>query len=408
MKDKNRLMYQKLPCGMDFHFLPMDGYQEKMAAIVVKAGANTVQAVSGDKRLTFPKGTAHFLEHRMFRQRWGDAFTEFHKQGAMANAFTDADKTVYYFRCQDYFMENLRLLLSFVQNPYFLDEEIQREKGIIASEITMYQDAPDWAAYYQMLGCMYHTHAIKERIPGSEESIREINKAQLETFFEQFYVPKNMALICAGDISSRDVLAETGMMKSKKSEASSLFFMEKADIVSPYRERSMNLAEELFQIGFKLEPKSKNLLKHRLAFGMALELLTGESSDFQLQAYEKRWLDQPLASGLYCGEGYAFCSFAGKGSKGREISELLQKAVKIMDGRLKAADFERIKRKQIGEVLRQNQSVYSACMGQIAWAFWGMGANDVFRRLKALRKEDVENVLQNEFREDKMVISVIR
>ena len=107
------------------------------------------------EKICFPQGTAHFIEHKLFQQEWGDAFARFTQNGASANAFTDGDRTVYYFTCSDKFTENLRLLLDFVQKPYFTKEDTEREKDIIVSEITMYEDDPMWVGYYQMLECMY-------------------------------------------------------------------------------------------------------------------------------------------------------------------------------------------------------------------------------------------------------------
>ena len=131
--------------GLQYYILPQKDFRDKMAAVVVKRGGDHIfwKDKYGED-ITFPAGVAHFIEHKLFQQEWGDAFTKFAQNGASANAFTDGDKTVYYFTCREKFVENLKILLDFVQNPYFTKEDTEQEKSIITSEITMYDDDPNW------------------------------------------------------------------------------------------------------------------------------------------------------------------------------------------------------------------------------------------------------------------------
>ncbi|MGN1230825.1 MAG: M16 family metallopeptidase, partial [Anaerotignum sp.] len=174
--------------GLQYYILPQREFGEKMAAILVKRGANHLFWKGKDgEEINFPQGTAHFIEHKLFQQEWGDAFTKFTQNGASANAFTDGDKTVYYFTCREKFMENLKLLLDFVQKPFFTKEDTEREKGIITSEITMYEDDPNWVVYYQMLESMYGKHPIKNRIAGTAETVEKITAETLQKAYETYY-----------------------------------------------------------------------------------------------------------------------------------------------------------------------------------------------------------------------------
>ena len=161
--------------GLRYYLFPRTSFGEQMAAVLVQRGANHLFWKGRDgEKICFPQGTAHFIEHKLFQQEWGDAFACFTQNGESANAFTDGDRTVYYFTCSDKFTENLRLLLDFVQKPYFTKEDTEREKDIIVSEITMYEDDPMWVGYYQMLECMYGKHPIRNRIAGTAETVAEI------------------------------------------------------------------------------------------------------------------------------------------------------------------------------------------------------------------------------------------
>ena len=165
---REKSLHGKTKNGLQYFIYPQKEFGEKMAAVVVKRGANHIfWKIEEGRELYFPAGTAHFIEHKLFQQEWGDAFTKFLQNRATANAFTDGDKTVYYFTCRDKFVENLKILLDFVNNPYFTKESTEQEKSIITSEIMMYEDDPDWVVYYQMLEGMYENHPIKNKIAGN-------------------------------------------------------------------------------------------------------------------------------------------------------------------------------------------------------------------------------------------------
>lgn len=409
--DKSGVVWRKMPSGMDCYLMPMPDYGEKMAAIVVKAGSNFLvcDGDKGEKPQDFPHGTAHFIEHRLFRQRWGDAFAAFSKQGASANAFTDPLKTVYYFSCQENFFENLRLLLSFVQNPYFLEEETEQEKSIIDSEITMYDDDPDWVVYYQLLQAMYHNHPIRIPIAGDHKSIKKINHKVLQQAYDCLYTPDRFSLICGGDIPVGKVMEAAGMMKKGKTGSNPLFYREPKEIKESYVERKLGITRPIFQIGFKMSPVQKGALRQRIIMSILMDVLAGESSLFYQEAYNKKYLDEPMGNAYFSGEEYAFCAFSGTGERGKEVCELLIQHLEALrkDG-VGDEDFRRIRKKQIGRFIRRSQSVSGMVLGQIEWAMEDTSAGEAFRFIKSVEKSQVNQLLQNHLLAEKMVLSVIR
>lgn len=409
--DKNGTVWTKLSSGMDCYFFPMPNYEEKMAAIVVKAGSNFLACSDGEaeKPLQFPEGTAHFIEHRLFRQRWGDAFATFSKQGASANAFTDPQKTVYYFSCQENFFENLRLLLSFVQNPYFLEEETEQEKSIIESEITMYDDDPDWRVYYQLLQAMYHCHPIRIPIAGDHKAMGKIDWKVLQQAYDCMYTPDRFSLICGGDIPVRKIIEAASMMKKGKTGEKPLFEREPEEIKESYVEGKLGISRPIFQIGFKMIPPTEEVLRQRILMSILLDILAGESSAFFQEAYFKKYLDEPLGQAYFSGEDYAFCVFSGIGERGKEVSELLLQHLEMLckDG-VRKEDFLRIRKKQIGRFIRRSQSVSGMVLGQMEWALEDASAGEAFHLMKAVKKSEVDKLLRSALAKDKMVLSVIR
>lgn len=397
--------------GLRYCILPKREFGEMGAAIVVKRGANHLFWKDGEgKEITFPQGTAHFIEHKLFQQEWGDAFAKFTQNGAAANAFTDGDKTVYYFTCREKFMEHLKLLLDFVQNPFFTAEDTEREKGIITSEITMYEDDPDWVVYYQMLESMYAAHPIKNKIAGTAETIKEITDKTLQRAYEAYYTTENMTLICTGDVPVGQVRAAAETFPKRTTADRVYFPMEEPAILEKYKERRMGLSRPTFQIGCKLpSAKKEEWLRLRIAVGFLLELLAGESSPFFRKAYEKKFLDEPLGTAFFCGEGYAFGAFSGSGAHPEETAECLERELeRLQKEGIAPADFSRIRKKMLGRLLLRLDTPQSLLMGQIEWSGMDASAEEFLEGIKSMKKEEAEKLLQTAFSKDRMVLSVVR
>ncbi len=397
--------------GLRCYLLQKKDFGEKMAAILIQRGANHIFWRGRDgEEIRFPEGTAHFIEHRLFQQEWGDAFTRFTQNGASANAFTDGERTVYYFICREKFTENLRLLLDFVQNPYFTREDTEREKNIIKSEITMYEDDPVWVVYYQMLECMYGAHPIKNRIAGTAETVAGMTEQILQKAYECYYTTDKMALICAGDIPLGKVRRMAERVAKRETDARVYFPAEDAGIAEKYRERERKLAVPLFQIGWKLPPMPKeDWLRKRIAADFSLELLAGESSAFFGKAYERGWLDEAPGAAFFCGEGYAFAAFSGTGTHPEETAELLGKEIERLQREgISAEDFRRIRKKLLGRMLRRLDTPQSLCFGQLAWAGMDATWEDALRYIKMMRRAEVEQFLRECFFRENMVLSVVR
>jgi len=397
--------------GLQYYIFPQRDFGEKVAAVIVKRGANHLfwKGKDGEK-ITFPQGTAHFIEHKLFQQEWGDAFTRLTENGAAANAFTDGDKTVYYFSCRERFMENLNVLLGFVQKPYFTEGDTEREKSIISSEITMYDDDPDWMVYYQMLSGMYETHPIRNPIAGTAETVRAISADTLQKAYGFYYTTEKMVLVCTGDVPVRQVRAAAETVRTRTTDACVYFPLEQHEIIEKYQERKMNLSRPHFQIGCKFPPVPKEeWLKNRIAMGFLLEILVGENSDFFRKAYEKELLDEPLGTAFFCGEGYAFAAFSGTGEAPDETAELLvQELKKLQKNGLSWADFRRIRKKMLGRFLRRMDSPMRLFLGQSEWAMMDVSAAEVMDCIKTLPMAEAEKLLQNAFSTDTMVLSVVR
>ena len=98
------------------------------------------------------------------------------------------------------------MLLDFVQEPYFTEETVEKEKGIIAQEITMYDDLPDWRLYFGTIENLFHEHPVKIDIAGTIESIDEITAEHLYECYETFYHPSNMVFFVVGAVDPEEMM----------------------------------------------------------------------------------------------------------------------------------------------------------------------------------------------------------
>src|SRR6185312_2151845 len=255
------------------------------------------------EEINVPDEIAHFLEHKLFEKEHGDVFQDFSVHGASANAFTSFTRTAYLFSATDKLYENTEILLNFVQEPYFTDQTVEKEKGIIAQEITMYDDLPDWRLYFGTIENMFHEHPVKIDIAGTVDSIQEITADHLYECYETFYHPSNMVLFVVGAVDPAE------MMDFIKKNQDAKTFKEPAEIIRKFpeepssaaiRERTleMDVTKPKLNIGLKCNNtniQSDEMLRHELSALLVLDLLFGRTSTFYTEAYHEGLIDESFS-----------------------------------------------------------------------------------------------------------------
>ena len=168
-----------LPNGLQICVVPKPEHAKKYAFFATRYGGMDTRFCLNGKWLDTPAGIAHYLEHKMFDTKEGNALQELAKNGAEPNAFTSNAMTGYYFDSTEHFEENLEILLSFVSIPYFTEESVAKEQGIIGQEIRMIEDNPDWQLYTRMMQALYQKSTARTSIAGTVESISHITAETL-------------------------------------------------------------------------------------------------------------------------------------------------------------------------------------------------------------------------------------
>ncbi len=346
--------------GLEIIVIPQKGYSQYYATFSTKFGSiNTRFTPPNGEEIRTTEGVAHFLEHKVFEMEDGtNAFDYFAKYGANANAFTSFAVTNYLFSCTDSFYENLEILLDFVTKPYFTEENVEKEKGIIAQEIRMYNDDPNQVCFYNCLKAMYKNHPVKEDIAGSVEDIMKITPQELYKCYNTFYHPSNMALICLGDVDENKILeiVDKYIDKEKTGKITQIFPSEPKETVQEEISTAMDVPLPLFTIGFKDNENNlekRELLKKELASGILLDMLFSQSSLIYTDLYEKGLIQSDFSSSYDYEESFSFAMLSGSSNDVKKVRDSIkEELLKVKNKGLDREAFERQKKVSYASFIR--------------------------------------------------------
>ena len=391
---------ETLPNGLKVVVVPRAGFAKKIAYFVTDFGSiHTRFRLDGQEYQT-PPGVAHYLEHKMFDLPGGrDVSAEFAALGASSNAFTSYDMTAYYFSCTARFEENLRLLLEFVSTPYFTQESVDKERGIIDQEIGMNADAPDSQGFELLAESLYARHPIRVPILGTPETIREITPEILYLCHRAFYTPGNMMLCVLGDVEpdrvcriAREVLGDApGSVGEKLRD-----WEEEMAPVRALTRREMEVSMPTFSLAFKCECPGigEAAIREEMVADLAAEALFGESSDLYLSLYEQGLIDGSFGGGYETVDGCALFTCGGDSRDPQAVMEaILEGAAALRSTGIREADFQRMKRSALGRRIKSLDSFDATCFRLCAYQF---SQFDYFRFpevYRSIEKRDVEEFL---------------
>lgn len=417
-KINEELLFYESESGLKVYLMPKSGYMKKYAVFATQYGSNDNKFIPiGEKEaIEVPEGIAHFLEHKLFEEPDENIFDKFSEYGASVNAYTNFNQTAYLFSCTDNFFENLELLIKFVQNPYFTDENVEKEKGIIAQEIKMYQDNPGWKVFFNCLTGMYHNHPVKTDIAGTVESIQKINKETLYTCYNTFYHPKNMVLFLIGDISFDEVIkvvnnSEKKDIKPGVDSITRIYPEEPKEIKEKYIEEKLVTSIPIFTIGFKddeLGLEGKELVKREIVTNILLEILFGKSSEFYQELYSEGLIDASFG-GQYVGhKNYGHSIVVGQSYKPEVVLDRINIYLEeIRNKGLNEEDFERIKKKDIGSNIMGFNSIEFIANNFINYFFLDFSFLYYLDVYNSISFEDALNRFNKHYRKDNYTLSVI-
>ena len=421
LKVKEKVYIEKLENGLTVKVIPKKGALKKYMIWGTRYGSiDSEFVVPGEKEKTqVPMGVAHFLEHKMFEQENGtnslDVLTAL---GVNANAYTTNDHTAYLFECTENFYEAMDELMDYVQHPYFTDENVEKEKGIIGQEIAMYDDYPDWRVYYNSLDAMYQNNPVKLDTAGTVESISKIDKEVLYRCHQTFYHPSNMVLVLCGDFEPEKMVEEVKkrlITNKKAGEITRIYPEEPEEIAKEKVEQILEVSQPLYTIGIKDKPENnlvdgKNtMIKKQIAIEILLNLIIGRSSSLYQELYQEGILYEQPSLEYEFSKNYAHVLITGQSSNPEEIYQKFKKEVfKLKEQGIEEKDFLRMRKMIYGGYIREYNDVGDIARMFLADSMKGINSFDYLEEIEGINVEYLKQVLEDVFKEDKMVISIVK
>ena len=417
IKLKEKLYVEKLENGLTIMILPRKTTQKKYAMWGVNFGSIDNHFINPDnnKEIKIPDGVAHFLEHKMFEQENGvNSLDALSSLGVDANAYTTNDYTTYLFECTDNFYEALDELMDYVQHPYYTDENVEKEKGIIGQEINMYDDYPTWKVYMNAMECLYHNNPVKLDIAGTIESITPITKETLYDCYNTFYTPSNMLMVITGDFEPEKLIQEIKnriVKNENKGEIKRIYPEEPEEINKEKIEAAMDVNNPIFVIAIKdktLENETEQVKKH-IAIEILLNIIVGKSSKLYKELYETGMVMAPLDLDYEFSKQYAHIAISGQSNEPERVMKELKKEIeKLKKEGLEKQQFERIKKKIYGDYITEYNDISGVARMLMADYFKGINSFEYIEKHKQVTKEYAEKILREIFDENKMVISIVK
>ena len=413
---QEELYVEQMENGLSVYILPKPGFNKTYATFTTKYGSidNHFKEPGEQEFSQVPDGIAHFLEHKLFEKEDGDVFQQFSRQGAAANAFTSFTRTAYLFSSTSDVEKNLETLIDFVQEPYFSDQSVEKEKGIIGQEIMMYDDNADWRLYFGIIENLYHHHPVKIDIAGTVESISGITKELLYKCYNTFYHPSNMLLFITGPEDPEKIMKLVRDNQAKKKfekreEISRKFEAEPSSAAIKERSIQMHVQTPKCVVGIKAadtELEGMEMLKRELAIGLFLECTFGKSSEYYENLFDSGMIDNSFFYDYTQEYGFGFGMIGGDT---REPDQLAKKIKSILfevkeGGFLTEEKLDAVRKKRIGAFLRSLNSLESIANQFTRYAFNQMELFDVVAVLEEMTLAEVRDAVNGLIEEERLSV----
>ncbi len=412
---KEKYYFLKHESGLDIYVFPKK-MRLKVALLGVKLGSVSEEGASLDGSIKkYPSGIAHFLEHKLFSSEEGDAAAALAAVGADANAYTSNNKTVYMFSCTENFGKALDGLIDFVYHPYFTDENVESEKGIITQEIKMCLDSPYDVVSQNLLLAMFGDCKLSNDVLGTERTIADITPEILRDCYNTFYHPSNMALVVCGDIDENEVLAVVDVHLKGVSSKPRLTLPDISYNKAVDRcliEKSMAVSQPILEIGIKDKMPSA-VPAERLARDVAMtildEMLFSRAGELYSELFEGGLINESYSYGYSITRDVAFHSIYAESDCPEAVLEKVKHHIqKVRKSGLCERDFLRCKRVMMAEFIRDFDSVDDIANSLLNIVFDGSDIFEYGKIIESVSFEDVKKCFLDSFDDECFALSVIK
>ena len=405
---------QTLSNGLEVVTVHKPFHAKSYAFLAVRYGGMDLRFQTEGRWRETPAGIAHYLEHKMFDMASENVMQSFARNGASDNAFTSNAMTAYYFTSTAHFYENLRILLRFVSTPYFTQDSVDKEQGIIAQEIQETEDDPDWRVYANLMERLYQDSPARVPVVGSLESIRQITPQTLYDCHKAFYTPSNMILVCVGNVDQARVAEEAEAILPREGGPAVIRDYGREDAAGPAGSevsQAMEVSMPMFLAGYKCQAvdEGEGTLRQSIVGDLACDALFGDSSPLYTRLYEEGAVNSSLGGNFDMLPGAHYVYVGGDAKDPRRVfEEITRQARKLGEEGIGEDFYRQIRRAAYGGMLRSLNSFENIAVSIAEAYFRGF---DYFRFpevFDAVGKADVEAFLRENIAPEKSALSLIQ
>lgn len=402
--------------GLNLFVIPKKDFQKTFVTYTTQFGSldHRFKPHQSDQFVSVPDGVAHFLEHKLFEKEEGDLFTEFAEHDAQVNAFTSFDRTSYLFSATNHIDDNILRLLKMVETPYFTEESVEKEKGIIAEEIKMYQEQPGYRLMFNTLRAMYHNHPVKVDIAGSVESIYQITKEDLYLCYETFYHPSNMVLFVVGDVEPTHI----GQLVKQHEDARAIEAQpeierdplnESNEVVQANVSERMHIQLPRLMIGLKHpvdDFTEHQRVKEDIEMSFFFEMIYGEETNFYQALLNQDLIDDTFNYQTVIEPSYSFSLITSATSKPEQLKKLLIDELTTNMGQVKDQKaFDLLKRQFIGEYISSLNAPEYIANQSTKFYFDGVSLFELLEIIEGITLETMNATIKKRLQLDAIVDS---
>ena len=400
------------PSGLAIYVYEKPQFTSCYAAFATKYGSVDTVFSLGGKAVEVPAGIAHFLEHKMFENEDCDAFERYAATGAAANAYTSFDRTCYLFSCAGDVRPSLRVLLDFVQKPYFTPQSVAKEQGIIGQEIKMCEDSPSRAVLFNMLQGLYHANPVRVDIAGTVDSIAQITDTLLYDCYHAFYNLHNMVLAVSGNTTLEQVLevADELLIPAAPWQMIRPLSDEPAAAVRERVETTMPVAAPLFCLGYKKAVSTDYFPPDvAVAESRAAQMICGSASPLYARLLADGLINETFEPEFFGGRGFAMTMFSGETRDPDAVAAALRAEIdRVRQDGFDREAFEALKAAAYADTLRMLNSVEGCGELLVGTHICGQNPFDILEATASLTLEQVNAVVKNGFDPAASTLSIVR
>lgn len=414
-----KVITKKLSNGLQVYLIPKQEVTKSYAVFMTDYGSvhRSFIPIGETEEVTVPDGIAHFLEHKLFEKEDRDVFSDFLQHGASPNAYTSFTKTAYLFSTTSSVEKNVDTLLDFVQEPYFSDESVEKEKGIIEQEIKMYDDQADWQAFMGTIRNMFHHHPVHIDIAGTVASIQDITKEDLYTCYNTFYHPENMTLCVIGAFDEAEMMQVIEKNQQAKTfpeftNVEKHFPEEPASVKKKESTLYLPVSTPKVTVGIKEAAYSlskEEFLRRDVMQDVVLDYLYSPSGQFYEQLYAEGLIDGSFEYSTNVEKSFSFSLISSNTTKPAQLKDkVLEQLLSIANVSITEAELDILKKKYIGQLLRSMNSLEFIANQYVYYHFMELDFFELNTFVQAITIEEITEFMAEWITEERLTVCMIK